>query len=52
MTDTGPPRAWLVISGNGHEAVFLERRRAEHYAAYTRGIVYALYLHTVTEDAT
>lgn len=37
-------RAWLVITGSGFEAVFLDEARAADYAARTRGVVKPLYL--------
>lgn len=38
------PAAWLVIAADGFRAVFLERVRAEQWAARCHGTVHALVL--------
>ena len=36
--------AWIVIDAKGHRAVFLDRPRADEYAARVHGVVRALYM--------
>jgi hypothetical protein len=35
-----PEAVWLVRAADGFIAVFLEKRRADEYAAHVHGIVY------------
>jgi hypothetical protein len=36
------PDAWLVVEAEGFRAVFLERVRAERWAAQCHGVIYPL----------
>ena len=37
------PRAWLVVTKDGYEAVFKDRAAAERYAVASHGIIMPLY---------